>query len=109
MPSNIALALSHILVASWMDARDLHIAKYITYYQALYPMSKILLVEFVFKESVFPSLAREAIEPAYVYLRSQLESGVLSASPSKPEILAVCIETWCSQPSRFDPLGSTCV
>ncbi|OTB14886.1 hypothetical protein K445DRAFT_318795 [Daldinia sp. EC12] len=76
-----------IFVASWMDAQDLHIAKYITRYQAIYPTSKIVLAKFVYKESMSPSLAREVVEPAFAFLRSELDAGFLSASPSEPEIL----------------------
>ncbi|KAK6954921.1 hypothetical protein Daesc_002550 [Daldinia eschscholtzii] len=76
-----------IFVASWMDAQDLHIAKYITRYQAIYPTSKIVLAKFVYKESMSPSLAREVVEPAFTFLRSELDAGFLSASPSEPEIL----------------------
>ncbi|KAI1099283.1 hypothetical protein F4804DRAFT_87963 [Jackrogersella minutella] len=76
-----------ILIASWMDARDLHIAKYITQYQAIYPTSKILLVKFFFDQSVFASSTRAAVRPAVAYIQSQISSGVLSASPARPEIL----------------------
>ncbi|KAI0900239.1 hypothetical protein F4806DRAFT_149000 [Annulohypoxylon nitens] len=76
-----------ILIAAWMDARDLHIAKYITQYQSIYPTSKILLVKFVLKESIFASFTREVVGPALVYLRSQIDSGILSLSPTQPEVL----------------------
>ncbi|KAF3067458.1 putative indole-diterpene biosynthesis protein [Daldinia childiae] len=76
-----------IFVASWMDAQDLHIAKYITRYQAIYPTSRIILAKFVFKESMSRSLAQKTVEPAFTYLLSQLDSGFLSASPTEPEIL----------------------
>ncbi|KAK6083662.1 hypothetical protein SCUP515_01913 [Seiridium cupressi] len=76
-----------ILVASWMDARDLHIAKYITRYQSLYPTSKILLVKFVFKHIVWQKECIKAVQPAISYLRSQVDSGYISQSPSKPETL----------------------
>ncbi|KAI2468460.1 hypothetical protein F4781DRAFT_270526 [Annulohypoxylon bovei var. microspora] len=75
-----------ILMASWMDARDLHIAKYITQYQAIYPTSAILLVKFVFKESLSASFTRNVVDPAFVYFRSQIDSGILSPSPTQPEI-----------------------
>lgn len=91
-----------ILIAAWMDARDLHIAKYITQYQAVYPMSKIILAKFFFKESVYASLTRKAVEPVVAYLRSQIESGDLSASPTQPEILVVCLNenssSYCIEP-----------
>ncbi|KAI2615180.1 hypothetical protein GGR54DRAFT_614312 [Hypoxylon sp. NC1633] len=77
-----------VFVAAWMDARDLHIAKYITQYQAIYPTSSILLVKFVFMESISVTSVNRAIEPDFAYLRSRIDSGVLSASPSQPEILA---------------------
>lgn len=80
-----------ILIASWMDARDLHIDKYITQYQTIYPTSTILLVRFVFKESLFESVVNTAVEPAFAYLQSKIESGALSASPTHPEILVVRI------------------
>ncbi|KAH6656487.1 hypothetical protein BKA67DRAFT_552116 [Truncatella angustata] len=76
-----------ILVASWMDARDLHIAKYIARYQSLYPTSKILLVKFIFKHIVWRAECIKAIQPAISYLRSQVDSGYLSESPSRPEVL----------------------
>ncbi|KAI1204546.1 uncharacterized protein F4807DRAFT_454595 [Annulohypoxylon truncatum] len=76
-----------ILVASWMDAQDLHISKYITKYQSIYPTSKILLVKFVLRESIFASSTRKVVDPALVYLRSLINSGVLSLSPPRPEIL----------------------
>ncbi|KAI1845375.1 hypothetical protein JX266_008470 [Neoarthrinium moseri] len=76
-----------ILVASWMDARDLHIAKYITRYQALYPTSNILLIKFNLKHIVWQSECIKAIQPAVSYLRSQVDSGYLSESPAQPEML----------------------
>ncbi|KAI0879863.1 uncharacterized protein GGS22DRAFT_103533 [Annulohypoxylon maeteangense] len=76
-----------ILIASWMDAQDLHIAKYITHYQSIYPTSKILLVKFVLKESVSASFTRKVVDPALVYLHSLIDSGTLSSSPPQPEIL----------------------
>ncbi|KAI1382742.1 uncharacterized protein F4822DRAFT_95497 [Hypoxylon trugodes] len=76
-----------ILIASWMDARDLHIAKYITRYQVIYPTSKILLVRFFFKHLASPSEAEKTVVPALEYIRSQIDSGALSASPARPEIL----------------------
>ncbi|KAI0131478.1 hypothetical protein F4814DRAFT_406148 [Daldinia grandis] len=76
-----------IFVASWMDAQDLHIAKYITRYQAIYPTSEIILAKFIFKESISRSLAQKTVGPAFTYLRSQLDSGFLSTSPTEPEIL----------------------
>jgi len=82
-----AASLKLVVVASWMDARDLHIAKYIDQYRALYPTSKILLVKFIFKQMLFGSVAERAVDPAVSYLRSLVDSGYLSSSSLQPEIL----------------------
>ncbi|KAI1139480.1 hypothetical protein F5Y05DRAFT_323643 [Hypoxylon sp. FL0543] len=76
-----------VLIAAWMDARDLHLAKYVARYLEIYPTSRILLVKFVFKESIFASFARRVVAPAFAYLRALIESRVLSVSPTEPEIL----------------------
>ncbi|KAK8086757.1 hypothetical protein PG994_001731 [Apiospora phragmitis] len=76
-----------ILVASWMGAQDMHIAKYVSKYQSLYPTSRILLVRFVVKLVIFESLANAAVQPAVTYLRSQVDSDYLAASPARPQIL----------------------
>ena len=34
-----------VLICSWMDARDIHVTKYILPYQALYPSAQILLIK----------------------------------------------------------------
>ncbi|KAI0137485.1 hypothetical protein BJ170DRAFT_62687 [Xylariales sp. AK1849] len=86
-PTSAIVAPKLILVASWMDARDVHIAKYITHYQALYPTSTILLVKFVLKQVIWESEGIKAVQPAIPYLRSKVDSGYLSEAPSRPEIL----------------------
>ena len=40
-----------ILLATWMDARDVHISKYIARYQTLHPTACILLINSFFHES----------------------------------------------------------
>ncbi|ORY64282.1 uncharacterized protein BCR38DRAFT_409662 [Pseudomassariella vexata] len=84
---NNTLAPKLILVAAWMDARDVHIAKYITRYQTLYPSSTILLVKFVLKQIIWESEAVKLVQPAVSYLQAQVNSGHLAASPGKPEML----------------------
>ncbi|OTB04617.1 hypothetical protein M426DRAFT_22756 [Hypoxylon sp. CI-4A] len=76
-----------VLVASWMDAQDKHIANYTIRYQTIYPNSRILLIKFNPKESIFTLSPQRNVEPGVVYLRSLIDSGVLSASPTQPEIL----------------------
>ncbi|RYP91213.1 hypothetical protein DL770_002690 [Monosporascus sp. CRB-9-2] len=76
-----------ILFAPWMDAQDAHIAKYITYYQTIYPTSTILLVKFTGKLTWSPATQNRAVQPAASYVRSQVDSGALSAAPRAPEVL----------------------
>jgi len=76
-----------IVLAGWMDARDLHLAKYISHYQNTYPSASILLIKFFMREAVITSKAASAVQPALWYLQSLIEAGTLSATPSTPEIL----------------------
>ncbi len=76
-----------VLIASWMDARDAHIAKYITYYQATYPTSTILLIRFNRDIAWSTSAQNRAVQPAASYLRTKVDAGALSAAPREPEIL----------------------
>ncbi|KAI0539192.1 hypothetical protein GGR58DRAFT_465512 [Xylaria digitata] len=77
-----------IVLAAWMDARDVHIAKYITHYQSIYPNATILLLKFVMKEAMLAPVASNAVQPAVWYLRSMINSGELSPTSAHPEILA---------------------
>lgn len=61
-----------VLLASWMDARDVNIAKYITRYQTLYPTAKILLIRYMFRHVVLPAEGTAAMQPALAYLLSQM-------------------------------------
>lgn len=76
-----------VVIASWMDAQDTHIAKYVTRYQTLYPTSRILLVKFVHTQMFWESQGVEAVQPAVAYLCSQINSKYLAASPERPQIL----------------------
>ncbi|KAI1110142.1 hypothetical protein F5Y14DRAFT_430080 [Nemania sp. NC0429] len=76
-----------IVLAAWMDARDVHIAKYIAHYQSTYPNATILLLKFVVKEAIFTPVANSVVQPAVWYLRSLVNAGDLSATPAHPEIL----------------------
>ncbi|KAI1341696.1 hypothetical protein F5Y15DRAFT_344968 [Xylariaceae sp. FL0016] len=75
-----------IIMASWMDAQDVHIAKYLTQYQSIFPTSSVLLVKFNMRLAFSPSFAGKAVQPAVWYMRSQIDAGTISASPAKPEI-----------------------
>ncbi|KAI0485830.1 hypothetical protein F4859DRAFT_472540 [Xylaria cf. heliscus] len=76
-----------IVLAAWMDAQDVHVAKYIAHYQSMYPNTAILLVKFVMKEAMLAPVANSAVQPAVWYLRSLINAGDLSATPDHPEIL----------------------
>ncbi|KAI0107027.1 hypothetical protein GGR51DRAFT_164054 [Nemania sp. FL0031] len=77
-----------IILAAWMDAQDVHIAKYLAHYQATYPNAPILLLKFVMKEAMLAPVANSVVQPAVWYLRSLVTAGDLSATPDRPEILA---------------------
>jgi len=53
-----------VLLASWMDARDAHVAKYVAQYQALYPTSSILLIKSSFTFYLNPPTARSHVSHA---------------------------------------------
>ncbi|KAF2966277.1 hypothetical protein GQX73_g7299 [Xylaria multiplex] len=76
-----------IILAAWMDARDVHITKYTTHYQSIYPNATILLLKFVMKEAMLAPVASNAVQPAVWYLRSMINSGELSPTSAHPEIL----------------------
>ncbi|KAF5001425.1 hypothetical protein FGRMN_1021 [Fusarium graminum] len=59
-----------IIVMSWSEARDVHIAKYISQYRALYPTSAILLFRASSKLYIRPGLRRRLFEPALPILQS---------------------------------------
>ncbi|KAI1506439.1 hypothetical protein F5X99DRAFT_2970 [Biscogniauxia marginata] len=85
-PPKAAPAPKLILFASWMDARDVHITKYIAHYSVIYPASPILLVKFT-RNGLFATVTNKAVQPAVWYLRSLMDSDVLSVAPTAPEIL----------------------
>jgi hypothetical protein len=76
-----------VVMASWMDARDAHIAKYTARYQQLYPTARILLVKMAAGQFFWRRAGVRAVQPAVSYLRSQLSSGYLSLSPAQPQVL----------------------
>ncbi|GAP90137.1 putative indole-diterpene biosynthesis protein [Rosellinia necatrix] len=76
-----------IILAAWMDAQDVHIAKYSAHYQSVYPNATHLVIKFVMKEAMLAPVANSIVQPAVWYLRSLIAAGNLSAAPSRPEIL----------------------
>ena len=75
-----------VLLATWMDARDTHIAKYITRYQTLYPTSMILVAKSSFWTLLSPRSARRELEPAVEVIRDLLPVEP-SSGDTKPQIL----------------------
>jgi hypothetical protein len=75
-----------ILVCSWMDAQDVHIAKYVSRYQALFPASPILLVKFVFAHVQGAKKAVEHLQPAIPVIRAVAEAD--ARDPKAPTVLA---------------------
>ena len=69
-----------IIIGSWTDARDAHIAKYIVKYQSLYPTAQILLLKSTMAEIVRPSRISPAMKPAIPVVRA-LSSSAQSSSP----------------------------
>ncbi|KAI1813824.1 hypothetical protein GGS20DRAFT_577307 [Poronia punctata] len=80
-----------VILAGWMDAQDVHLAKYVSHYQMTYPNTPILLVKFFLREAVMTAKATSAVEPALWYLQSMIEAGTLSSakpgSTNNPEML----------------------
>ncbi|KAJ4117401.1 hypothetical protein NW765_010820 [Fusarium oxysporum] len=59
-----------IIILSWSEARDIHIAKYISQYRELYLASAILLFRASTKLYIQPALRRRLFEPALPILQS---------------------------------------
>ncbi|KAF2730701.1 hypothetical protein EJ04DRAFT_515068 [Polyplosphaeria fusca] len=70
-----------IIVSSWTDARDAHIAKYIAKYQALYPAAQILLLKSTMSCIVQPSQIGPAMKVAASVVRAAFQTPVVSSSP----------------------------
>lgn len=70
-----------IVVSSWTDARDAHIAKYIAKYQALYPAAQILLLRSTMDCIVRPSQIGPAMREATSVIRAAFQSPAVSSSP----------------------------
>ncbi|KAK0634287.1 hypothetical protein B0T17DRAFT_472033, partial [Bombardia bombarda] len=58
-----------ILLASWMGAREMHIAKYVRPYQALYPTSPILVIRAEVAHVFFQPAAIARVAPALPIIR----------------------------------------
>jgi hypothetical protein len=79
-----------VVLASWMEARDIHIAKYITNYitnyQTIFPSSKILLISSPMKSVILAERrksARKALASAVEYIRANSDTVTNGKGPSR--------------------------
>lgn len=70
-----------IIISSWTDARDVHIAKYVAKYQALYPAAQIFLLRSTMSCILRPSQIGPAMEKAASVVRAAFQTPVSSSSP----------------------------
>lgn len=75
-----------------MEARDLHLSKYITKYQALYPTSQILLIKCPAKHVIIRSQGAASVLPAVAIIKNALLPSTTSNShdageEENPEVL----------------------
>ncbi|KAK5634240.1 hypothetical protein RRF57_009954 [Xylaria bambusicola] len=70
-----------IIIASWTGARDVHIAKYIAKYQALYPAAQILLLKSTTRHIMRPSLIGPSMKHAASVVRTIFQTPISSSSP----------------------------
>lgn len=70
-----------VIVSTWTDAKDVHIAKYIAKYQTLYPAAQILLLKSTMECIVHPSRIGPAMTVAATAVRAAFQTPVVSSSP----------------------------
>ncbi|KAI0971248.1 hypothetical protein F4678DRAFT_434206 [Xylaria arbuscula] len=70
-----------IIIASWTDARDVHIAKYVAKYQALYPAAQILLLKSTLKCIINPSRIGPSIKHAAAVVHAAFPPKQQAAPP----------------------------
>lgn len=69
-----------IIVSGWTDAKDAHIAKYVTNYQALYPAAQILLLRSTMSCIVRPSQIGPAMQHAVPIIRAAFQTPIQDSS-----------------------------
>lgn len=74
-----------IIISGWTDAKDVHIAKYVTKYQALYPAAQILLLSSTMGCILRPSQIGPAMKKAASVVRAAFQT--LASSSSPPHLL----------------------
>lgn len=78
-----------IILSSWTGARDVHIAKYVAKYQALYPAAQILLLKSIMNHILRPSLIGPSMKHAASVVRASFPTPLSSSSSpsSSPPLL----------------------
>ncbi|KAF5622255.1 transmembrane 53-B [Fusarium tjaetaba] len=74
-----------IIIASWTNALDSHIAKYVDKHKELYPTSQLVLVKSYNKNFFDPKALAESPRPAVPVIRASFPSA--PPSTAKPEIM----------------------
>lgn len=69
-----------VIIASWTGARDIHVAKYLVKYQALYPSAQIMLLKSTMKQIMRPSLIGPSMKIAAAVVRAAFPKGDSSSS-----------------------------
>lgn len=83
--SRVQTAPKLILLLGWMEARDLHLAKYVSKYQSLYPTSQILLIKCPARHMILRARGAQSVQPAVAIIQAAIGSG--SGSGGEPELL----------------------
>lgn len=69
-----------IIVSGWTDAKDAHVAKYVTNYQALYPAAQILLLRSTMSCILRPSQIGPAMHHAVPVIRAAFQAPIKDSS-----------------------------
>jgi hypothetical protein len=83
--SRVQTAPKLILLLGWMEARDLHLAKYVSKYQSLYPTSQILLIKCPIRHMVLRARGAESVQLAVPIIQAAV--GGEDREASEPELL----------------------
>ncbi|KAK3320425.1 hypothetical protein B0T19DRAFT_429601 [Cercophora scortea] len=83
-----------IILATWMGARDAHIAKYLLPYTSLYPTSAILLLRSSLRDFLFPRSGTSTLAAAVPYIQtifppsssSQTSTTTTTTTTTNPEL-----------------------
>ncbi|KAK4645078.1 hypothetical protein QC761_311420 [Podospora bellae-mahoneyi] len=76
-----------LLLATWMGARDVHIAKYLLPYQSLYPSSSIVLLRSEPRHFFSKTSAPNDVAPVVPFVKSLFVGSPTPGDKTKPEVL----------------------